>query len=433
MSTCDVAIIGAGIAGLGAADGVEMLGRRASIFEASRHRGGHTSSVERDGFVFDEGPHVSFTKDERVKDAFTRGAGSVNEFVAQITNYFDGLWLRHPAQCNLFGADPGLIARCVEDLVESRIRPIAEPANYEEWCIDGLGETFFREFTAKYTRKYWTVEAREMTTDWVADRMYPPKVGEVVRGALENHNSNQFHYLNSFRYPTTGGFESFLNEFGRSADITLGAQVTSVDVERRQLRFTDGEIADYQNLISTMPLPLLIDSIVDGQCPPEVRFAASRLRCTSVLLVDVAVDRADLFDSHWFYVYDESLLISRGHFPHMLAPNNAPAGCGSIQLEIYFADHKPLPDSPDALAERVVDELVQLGILNSRLEVRWVRNRVIPFANVLFDHNRASSLATIQPWLAGTGIELAGRYGEWGYLWTDDSLSSGWRAAERLQ
>jgi protoporphyrinogen oxidase len=434
MNDCDVAIIGAGIAGLGAADGVSEAGRRATVFEASEHIGGHTSSVTRDGFTFDEGPHVSFTKDDRVRATFDAGAETIHEFAARITNYFTGLWLPHPAQCHLFGVDPDLISKCVEDLVESKLRPIEEPKNYEEWCIDGLGESFFREFTARYTRKYWTVDAHEMTTDWVADRMYAPRIGEVVRGALGNQQNGDFHYLSRFRYPTTGGFESFLGALGRQADFCLGKRVSAIDVEARELRFADGSSARYKDLISTMPLPLLVRAIESDQCPADVRAAAERLRCTSVLLVDVAVARADLFDCHWFYVYDEDLLISRGHFPHMLAQANAPEGCGSIQLEVYFGAHKPLPAAPDDVAERVLDELVHLGILRGRSEVLWVRDRVVPFANVLFDHNRSSALEIIKSWLDATpGLEVAGRYGEWGYLWTDDSLISGWNAAARLE
>jgi protoporphyrinogen oxidase len=432
MTACDVAVIGAGIAGLGAADEVQSRGRTATVFEAASHRSGHTSSVKRDGFVFDEGPHVSFTKNDRVRDVFTSGAGSVHEFAARITNYYQGKWFTHPAQCHLYGADPDLIARCIEDLVESRLHPVERPRNYEEWCIDGLGETFFREFTARYTRKYWTVDASEMTTDWVAERMYPPKIGEVVRGALNNDQTGDFHYLSSFRYPADGGFESFLRDIGVSASVQLDRRLVELDLEARVLKFGDGSEVGYVDLISTMPLPLLIQAISSGQCPQEVRDAAGRLRCTSMLLVDVAVARSDLFSSHWFYVYDEDLLISRGHFPHMLASGNAPSGCGNVQLEVYFGAHKPLPDTPANVASTVVDELVHLGILKNRDEVLWVRDRVVPFANVLFDHDRKPALDIIRPWLATTGIEVAGRYGEWGYLWTDDSLASGWSAAERV-
>jgi len=45
------------------ADGIKPV-----IFEQSAHYGGHTMSFRNDfGFLFDLGPHISFTKDERIQ------------------------------------------------------------------------------------------------------------------------------------------------------------------------------------------------------------------------------------------------------------------------------------------------------------------------------------------------------------------------------
>src|SRR5262249_50220144 len=94
--------------------------------------------------------------------------------------------------------------------------------------------------------------------------------------------------------------------------------------------------------------------------------------------------------------------------------------------------HRPLPCTPDALPERVIGELLQLGILRSRDEVLWARAQKIPYANVVFDHRRAPALALILRWVKARGIHLAGRYAEWAYFWTDDATRSGWSAAEAV-
>src|SRR5437879_4073405 len=104
-----VAIIGSGFAGLAAAHGLARAGVDAVVYEARDSWGGHTASEVVDGFVFDEGPHVSFTRDERVRRVFEEGARQVVEFTASISNIYQGTWLRHPAQCHLHGLDPDLI------------------------------------------------------------------------------------------------------------------------------------------------------------------------------------------------------------------------------------------------------------------------------------------------------------------------------------
>ena len=426
-----VAVIGSGMAGMAAADALAAAGAAVEVFEAEAEWGGHTRSVERDGFVFDEGPHVSFTKDERVREVFARGAGEVEELRPAITNAFRGRWITHPAQCHLHGLDPALVTRCIVDFVAAQREP-PDVRTYADWCVAMFGRTFAETFPFAYTRKYWTVEAAAMSTDWVGARMYPPKLEEVVRGALEPEQEGAFHYLSGFRYPSRGGYRSFMRAFARPELVRTGKRVATLDLRRRELGFADGTSARFDRLISTMPLPELVRAVRPDQVPAAVRAAADELLCTSVVLVNVAVARRDLFGHHWFYVYDEEVSFSRGHFPHMLSPHNAPPGRGAVQLEVYYSPHRPLPCPRAALAERVVGELVQLGILRGRDEVLWTRCQDVRWANVVFDHRRAPALATILPWVAAQGILLAGRYAEWAYSWTDDAVRAGWAAADAV-
>jgi protoporphyrinogen oxidase len=271
-----------------------------------------------------------------------------------------------------------------------------------------------------------------MTTDWVGSRMHPPTLEEVIRGALQPKQSGSFHYLSQFRYPRSGGFQSFMRGLLRPDILRLNKRVVRIDASHKKLEFADATAAHYEQLISTLPLPELIRAIDPAQVPSEVRAAAGELLCSSLVLIDVAVSRRDLFDDHWFYVYDEDICFARGHFPHMLSPANAPEGCGSIQLEVYHAPHKSLPAAPELLPERAVEELVKMGLLTSLQEVKWARSREVRYANVVFDHRRTRALATIVPWLDAQGIFRAGRYGEWAYFWTDDAVRSGWRAADQV-
>ena len=65
--TATVAILGSGMAGCGAAHQLAAEGVSSLMFDKNTHAGGHTASHHHDGFVFDEGPHISFTKNERVR------------------------------------------------------------------------------------------------------------------------------------------------------------------------------------------------------------------------------------------------------------------------------------------------------------------------------------------------------------------------------
>jgi hypothetical protein len=49
---------------------------------------------------------------------------------------------------------------------------------------------------------------------------------------------------------------------------------------------------------------------------------------------------------------------------------------------------------------------------------------------VLFDESWAESVAILRAYLSERDIPCCGRYGRWEYLWTDDSIESGWQAAD---
>jgi protoporphyrinogen oxidase len=96
------------MAALGASYRLRQEGADHIAFDMNSQPGGHTSSHrDEHGFVFDEGPHISFTKDERIKALFAENVnGDYVAFSAKVNNYWKGHWVKHPAQCNLYGLPP---------------------------------------------------------------------------------------------------------------------------------------------------------------------------------------------------------------------------------------------------------------------------------------------------------------------------------------
>ena len=86
----EVAILGAGMAGFGAAHRLHAEGRRSVMYEQKPYPGGHTASFHHaGGFIFDDGPHISFTKDARIQALF---ADSVHQQFETIHAYVNNYW-----------------------------------------------------------------------------------------------------------------------------------------------------------------------------------------------------------------------------------------------------------------------------------------------------------------------------------------------------
>lgn len=425
----NIVVLGSGMAGFGAAHRLQAEGIRPVVYEKSSYLGGHTASfVDDKGFLFDLGPHISFTKDERIQNFLARQVdGEYEALQVKLDNIWKGLRLTHPVQLHLNGLPKDLIVEIVADFVRHQDADKGPIHNYEDWLVASYGRKFAELFPMTYGHKYHTTPARNMSTDWLGPRMYRPSLEELLRGAVGPW-APEVHYITHFRYPKRGGFLSYLNEFPKLADIRLGRQAVAVDPNAKTVRFADGEVVRYDSLVSSVPLPDLIPMIAG--VPADVVAAAKRLACTTCVLVNVGLDRADLSEGQITYVYDEDVSFTRLSFPHMLSKTNAPEGCGSIQCEVYFSGkYKPLTLPTEQIIERAIADLRKVGLVRETDRILSRHAHVVRYANVIFDLERSEAVKTVHGYLDDVGIRYCGRYGDWGYMWTDESFISGERAA----
>jgi protoporphyrinogen oxidase len=427
----NIIVLGTGMAGCGAAHRLHSEGVTPVMYDKNAYHGGHTASFRYDtGFLFDVGPHISYTKDPRIQQLFAESVEQQYETLqVYLNNYWRGYWPQHPVQLHLRGLPEDVVIKVISDFAKECHQPDRTVANYEDWLLTSFGNSFAELFPMQYTRKYHTTDAKNLTTDWLGPRVYRPSLEEVLRGAI-SPSAPQIHYITHFRYPTQGGFVSYLKKFVPLGKLNLNQKVTAIEPKARLVTFANGTVAPYDGLISSIPLPDLIP-MIEG-VPVDVIEASRRLACTTCVLVNIGINREDISKAHCTYFYDEDICFSRLGFPHMLAPSNAPAGMGSVQAEVYFSKkYKPFTGSPDDLIEPVITDLRRCGILRDSDQILCRKAMLLPYANVIFDQDRAAALRTVHGYLDEVGIAYCGRYGDWGYMWTDESFKSGENAAEK--
>lgn len=431
MSNPNIVVLGTGMAGFGAAYRLHAEGLTPMMYDKNSYHGGHTASFRfESGFLFDVGPHISFTKDSRIQELFAESVDQQYETLRiNLNNYWRGYWPQHPVQVNLHGLPEDVIVKVISNFVEERQAPDRPVKNYEDWLLASFGRTFAELFPMQYTRKYHTTTADNMSTDWLGPRIYRPSLEEVLRGALSQSVSD-VHYITHFRYPKDGGFVSYLKRFVPLGNLKLNHEMVSIDPRTRQLSFSNGLTTKYDSLITSVPLPDLI-RMMQG-VPQDVVEASRRLACSTVVLVNVGLDREEISRSHLTYIYDEDICFTRLGFPHMLSSTNVPPGTGSIQAEVYFSEkYKPFTGSPDAWIEPVIRDLRRIGLIRENDRVLFSKAMMLRYANVIFDLDRAAAVKTVHGYLDDLSIAYCGRYGDWGYMWTDESFKSGELAAER--
>lgn len=101
VESIDIAILGGGIAGLGAAYRAANLNRKAVIFESRNSAGGLLDNFSIDGFRFDHAVHLSFAN----KNHIARKVFDKTKYLTHPSDSYciEGDYkLKHPVQNNLF-------------------------------------------------------------------------------------------------------------------------------------------------------------------------------------------------------------------------------------------------------------------------------------------------------------------------------------------
>jgi protoporphyrinogen oxidase len=430
MSSTDVLILGAGLAGLSTA-----LHTRGSyrLVEKTGRPGGLCKTEVRDGFSFDATGHWLHLRDPDMRrlaqEALPGGWVTVRRRAAIWSH---GRFTRYPYQVNTHGLPPEVIAENVLGFIEAQLgeggRALRErePRNFAEFILRHLGEGFAKHFMFPYNAKLWTVHPREMSSAWTGRFVPRPTIEEVVRGAL-GLEGDESGYNASFLYPRQGGIEAFVRALaaGLPRPAECGVEPVALDPAKKVCRLSTGEEVSWHRVVSTIAIPELLRLCVG--VPPAVLEAAAALRATTVTYVNVAARDVGAPLFHWIYLPEERYAPYRIGSASAAVPALAPPGSRSYYVE--FSASEPLDPALAARAARAA--LLDVGLLREERDALFLETRHIPHAYVIYDERYGPARQAIAAWLEERDILLAGRYGRWEYSSMEDALLDGRECARK--
>lgn len=460
-------ILGAGPTGLAAA---LHAGAQSLLVEQNATVGGWCRSIEQSGFTFDHAGHIMFSSDPDVLALYDRLlGGNLHWQNREAWIHSHGVYTRYPFQSALYGLPAPVLKECLIGAIEARFGSLGKPAaklsptgpsravappatasdavdaepvheavasrvphNFEEFIYRVWGDGVAKHFAIPYNRKLWAVPLTEMETSWLGGRVPLPDLEEMIEGALAPVDK-PIGPNARFGYPLRGGFQALMDAFLPllEGDIALGTRVVAVSPSRRTVSFDDGRTVAFNTLISTLPLPRLVEALGE-EAPAYVREAAKQLRHVSVRCVNLGVARENITDKHWIY-YPGDTVFHRVFVQGNASPHCNPPGGFGLTCEITYSGNKPLPDEGNALVRRCFDDCVKVGLLRADDQLVCANEVDMPCAYVVYDHARAGHVQAIRAWLAQAGILLAGRYSEWAYYNSDHAFVAGRKAAEQAQ
>jgi protoporphyrinogen oxidase len=435
-ASVDVAVLGAGPAGLMAALRLARTGRSVALLERAPAVGGMAGSFEVADVRVDFGSHRLHT----VVQPWLRGelrellGDDLQERQRRGRVSIGGRWVKFPLRLGDLATTlpPTFIARVGLDMAISPLRRMPERTAGDA-IAKRLGPTVARTFYTPYLVKLWGLPPEELDVE-LADRRVSARSGlSIVKKALRRGDSSGSRYL----YPVRG--------YGQISEVIAGGAVDagadlqlSVDVQRIEARadgvtlsLGDGSSLDAGALLSSVPASVLAQL---AGAPDDVRAAAGRLRHRAMVLAYLVfdVDQLTPFDAHYFPGLETP--VSRLSEPKNFRVSAAdPSGVTVLCAELpCWEGDDTWNASADELAQRVMGTLEPLGFEFPALAGAEVRR--ISHCYPVYTGTYREDQAVIEGWVDEHERLLA--FGRQALFATDNThhvLEMGWDAAATVE
>ena len=421
-------IVGAGLTGLSAA---YHLGDEYIIFEKEDSVGGLCRTVHKEGFYFDFSGHLLHLRDEYTKQLVASLLpDKFREHHRWAHIHYHNRTVPFPFQANLSALPPDAKKECLLGFIYSYCnRKEKSIGTFEEWVHAYLGEGLARHFFVPYNTKLYGDSLKNLTPEWCDWFVPKPSLEETVDGALGDQ-TRDFGYNINFLYPRQGGIQILADAIAQKVhNLILGVSVGTVCWKEKELETVSGERYGYERLISTMPLPELVNAL--DPLPRELREAGLVLRWRAVHCINIGVKKTGGPTSHWAYFPEEDFVFYRVGFIHNICERSVPEGCSAYYIEIASDPHEDV--DVEELTGRSIEDFNKVGILEGGDDIVAVQYLPMPCAYVVYDHVRPAAVQTIKEFLEQHDIHSVGRYGGWKYSTMEDALLDGKSIAERLK
>jgi len=419
--TSKILILGAGPTGLGAAYHLYKLGyTNWRIFERSGHVGGLAASfVDDKGFTWDIGGHVLFSHYSYFDQAVAGALGDAH-YEHQRESWVRILqtWVPYPFQNNVRYLPNDILKECVDGLRNLRGAP-ATAQNFREWMDTVFGSGIVKYFMEPYNQKVWGVPLEQMSKDWIAERVSVVDLARIERNIAEQRDDLSWGPNNTFKFPRQGGtgaiYEGIANKFRER--INLHHEMRFIDLERKQVTFSNGRVEHYDILINTSPLDLLVKAC--SGLPDTVRAAAANLVPTSGYVVGLGFTGKRDDSKCWMYFPENDSPFYRVTNFHRYSPFNIPKGASdrffSLMCETSCSPYKQVNKAD--IVEDTINGLMSSGMITKQEQSQIVSRYLIdiPYSYPVPTLKRDQALQIIQPYFEEKGIYSRGRFGGWKY------------------
>jgi len=429
-----IGILGGGVAGVSMA---RLLPQNhdITILEGEKVAGGLARSYHFEGFDYDVGPHIIFSRDKSVLEYML---STLPEGLAQYKRsnqiWYKGRLIKYPFE-NYLGLLPDEEKNeCLHSFIRNPYSDY-KPENMLQFFLKTFGPGITNTYLRPYNEKIWKYDPAFLDLQMV-ERIPSPPVQDVIDGANGTPKEGYTHQLH-FYYPKQGGTQTFFNAMvdKLSPNAKLRTQhgiqkISKASNNTWNVECQNGKTFEFDRIINCMPLPSLFRTL-DAQVPEPAQQALKGLKYNS-LYFGVAVFSRDYAGDHFaFNIPEKEIVFHRISKLNFIGEDN-PTDKSAFLFEITFREDMAIASaSPEQIKDQVLQGLERMEFAFKK-DLINIELRSIKHAYVIYDTQHRKNTDTVLNYLNELGIPCTGRFAEHEYVNMDHVIERAMRLTRKL-
>lgn len=398
-------IIGAGISGLSYANFFKS--EDYLILEKDKEPGGYCKTIFKNGFVWDYSGHFFHFRINEIEEFLVERMSDTQilKVIKETQIKYKDSLIDFPFQKNIHQLEKTEFIDCLFDLFIKTEKE--QYTSFKEMLYGKFGRSISEKFLIPYNEKLYACDLNDLDVDAMG-RFFPyANVEEIIRNMKKGSTSS---YNATFTYPSKGAIQyihALLRDIAEDK-IRYNEELVKIDLTKK-IAFTRNNMYKFERLISTMPLPILLDAC-------GIEYDKNIYTWNKVLVFNLGFNKkGDDVTNHWIYFPEKEFIFYRiGYYDNILSTDKM-----SLYIEIGFAQNEII--DIEKMRKRVLADLKKAGIITD--------HKLIAEHNVILDpayvHVKKESIvdkAKKISLLSNYGIFSIGRYGDWKYCSIEDNI-----------
>lgn len=422
-----VNILGGGISSLSLAYFLQNCSyiKKINIFEKEEKIGGLLRSYKIRGLRYDVGPHIIFSKHKnilkKIKDILGKNKIKIKRSNKII--FKKDILIKYPFENELSKLPKKDLVFALKNFLNNPYRKL-KAKNMKIFFLKNFGKGITQLYLEPYNKKIWKFPVSRLDTQMV-NRIPKPPRRDIINSARGVQTEGYTHQL-YFYYPKSGGIESLVESFKKKLNskvkIFCNVKIKKINYNynKFELLYNKKKIKS-DKLFSTIPLNKFCEIF---HTTKQITKISKNLKYNSIIISIFNVKGNIGGDNFAFMVPDKKIIFHRLSKLDFLGKNYSIKDSTTFEIEITFRKNSKIAKmSNKKLFIEIFNGLKKIGFVKNKTDINFYNIKKFNYAYVIYDLQHRKNVDSLLNYYQKKKITMAGRWGSWEYLNSDQVIN----------